>query len=185
MSLLLAVPVAEKIAPDVAGLAKELSSHAPGAWRDAASLLVGLASIDEDGYEGFQEGLFVAIDKAAAAHQGFVCGLAGVKTDSTVAGSPIVRLAVPEKEGMLKSLMESVMDRAPAAVSFRCVDPWRSELILGELTDKPAEGVALAMEAAAHGKSWDMKVKKFYLVRSGDSAGGGSEILHEATLPAS
>jgi hypothetical protein len=118
------------------------------------------------------------MDKAANAHQGFNVELRRVSGDSLHGGGHGVVLNVSRKAGMLQSLANSFVDRAPSDVRMRYVDPWRPQLVLAECAGPVDEGTQLALEAAAHGIELTMGVKTLQMR-------DGATILHAATLPSS
>jgi hypothetical protein len=118
------------------------------------------------------------MDKAANAHQGFNVELRRVSVDTLHGGGHGVVLNVYRKAGMLQSLANSFVDRAPSDVRMRYVDPWRPQLVLAECSGPADEATCLALESAAHGLELTMGVKTLQLL-------DGKTVLHEATLPSS
>lgn len=180
MSLILASPVHDKIAPELAELRDRLRGQLDARWVSGDRFWFQLALVDENAVERHAEAVRTAIEKTANAHQGFTVTLRGVVVEKGHGGKPAIVLRVSEKAGMLGALRTSFQDRAPADVGVRYCDPWRPLLVLAERDRAVAEPDALKLEAAAHGREWRCPVKQLVLLRPSDD-----QQLHAGTLPSS
>lgn len=178
MSLFLAVAVNPKVLPDLTSLRDQIRGSADVQWLEDDELCIRLGVVDEAAVRENEDAVKAAMDKAANAHQGFNVDLRRVSVDALHGGGHGVVLNVARKAGMLQSVANSFVDRAPSGVRMRYVDPWRPQLVLANCRGPVGDDVGLALEAAAHGSELSMGVKTLQLL-------DGKNALHEATLPSS
>ena len=180
MSLILASPVHDKVAPEVAKLRDRLSERLTLRWVSGSKFWFQLGLLDEAAVDAHGEAVRIAIDKAANAHQGFTVTLRGVGPERAHAGGHAIVLRVAEKAGMLGALMTSFVDRVGSQVPLTHNDPWRPLLVLAQSDRALPERDALQLESAAFGNEWRCGVKELALLRPSDGS-----VLHSGTLPSS
>ena len=180
MSLILASPVHDKVAPEVAKLRDRLSERLALRWVSGGKFWFQLGHLDESAVERHADAVRVAIDKVANAHQGFTVTLRGVVVERGHDGGHVVVLRVAEKAGMLGALMTSFVDRAGVGVELAHNDPWRPLLVLAHADRPLATPEALQLEASGFGSEWRCGVKELALLRPSDGT-----VLHSGTLPSS
>ncbi|HEX9640063.1 MAG TPA: hypothetical protein VGB13_01975 [Candidatus Krumholzibacteria bacterium] len=178
MPTILAVAVNPKVLPQLLSLRDKIRGAADVRWLADDALCVRLGELDATAVDRRNDAVRSAMDKAANAHQGFNVELRRVSVDTLHGGGHGVVLNVYRKAGMLQSLANSFVDRAPSDVRMRYVDPWRPQLVLAECSGPADEATCLALESAAHGLELTMGVKTLQLL-------DGKTVLHEATLPSS
>lgn len=162
MKTVLAIPVDAKVAPDILEHAGRQDGGA--FWREG-NLYIHLADLDpldaveEDGLLGR------AMRKAANAQQGFRVVASGLRFDGRDA-----YLAIQRKAGMLQSVAESVPKRLPDASMFHFEEPWKPRLPVARFDKEPGNLERLQLEAAWHGKEWEMAVKEIAIAHVDDTS---------------
>jgi 2'-5' RNA ligase len=179
MGALLGVMLSKTVLPQIAALRTMLSSLCPAQWLTDSELAVRLQNLGEID-PALQHHVSFAIDKAAAAHQGFEIQLAGLSFSGRWGKVRQAWIATAQNAGMLQALTLSTLHKLPAQLQPKVEAPWRPKLLLARFGRSPSAKAQLELQAALAGKSWTMSVRELALLADG---GSGLTVQHSAKLP--
>jgi 2'-5' RNA ligase len=179
MRLLLAVQLPKTVLPSVVALREKLSAIAPGDWLPPEQLalrLLELGEVDEARQAATQH----AVDKAAAAHQGFEVELHGLAFSERWGRARDAYLPVVTNAGMLQAVTFSTLKRLPGDLNVQPEEPWRPKALLGRFDRPPATPVQLALKAALGDQTFAFNVREIALLAERD---GALAPVHASKLP--
>jgi 2'-5' RNA ligase len=179
MRLVLAVQLPKTVLPPIAALREKLSALAAGDWLPPEQLalrLLDLGEVDELQLPSAQH----ALDKAAAAHQGFEVQLRGLLFSESWRRARDAYVPVVENAGMLQAVTFSTLRRLPAALAVQPEEPWRPKLLLARFERAPSAQAQLSMKASLGDQTFAFSVREIALL-SQDS--GALAAVHTAKLP--
>jgi 2'-5' RNA ligase len=179
MRLLLAVQLVKNALPEAAALLPKLSALLPDGWLTKDELAVRLLDFGEV-EQGYMADLFFAVDKAAAAHQGFSITLQGLAFVERLGKPKQAYLAVRENAGMLQALTFSVLRWLPPQIRARYDEPWRPMLLLGRLQRTVDQRLRLQLQAAVAQTVIAMNAREVAVLGLQDDA---LVVQHTAKLP--